>query len=103
MNTRLLKLRQEAELQQNDYVSYLGIIQRTISNVERDCCKNYNFELLVKYAILYDTTIEYIMGLTDIDEEFPKDKINEIILKYHIDITCLKKIQNKIRLNKNSM
>jgi len=60
----LQQLREKKKLTQEAAASRLGLAKGTISSYERNV-KTPKLEVLVKLAILYDTSADYILGLTD--------------------------------------
>ncbi len=61
---RLLEARQRLELSQKDAAQALGISQALLSHYEkgiRDC----NTDFLVRAAVLYDVSTDYLLGLSD--------------------------------------
>ena len=62
--TRLRDLREDKDLVQKEVAAFLGIDQRVYSNYEigkREIPTRY----LIKLAELYNTSIDFIVGITD--------------------------------------
>ena len=57
-------LRDDSELTQQDLANYLNIHQTTYSDYELGNI-NIPIAILVNLAILFDTSIDYLIGLTD--------------------------------------
>lgn len=66
-------LRKERHLRQVDLAEYLQCSQRVYSNYECGEVKP-SIQVLVKLAALYDTSVDYLLGLTDTKEPYPKKK-----------------------------
>ena len=68
---RLRDLREDHDLKQSDIASYLNIRQNTYSQYENGVRQIPN-ELLIRLALYYHTSVDYILGLTDIAEPYPR-------------------------------
>lgn len=68
MNFRLKELRNENNYTQEYVAKKLNIKQNTYSQYESGL-REIPLECLIKLAFLYDTSVDYILNLTD--EEFP--------------------------------
>ncbi len=68
METRIKNLRTENNYTQEYVANKLNIKQNTYSQYESGI-RELPIECLIKLAILYDTSTDYILNLTD--EEFP--------------------------------
>jgi transcriptional regulator with XRE-family HTH domain len=64
MIERIRNLREDRDLKQKQLAEYLKIHQTTYSDYELGNL-NVPIEVLIKLAKLYDTSIDYIVGLTD--------------------------------------
>ena len=64
MLERIRNLREDRDLKQKQLAEYLKIHQTTYSDYELGHL-NVPIEILIKLAKLYDTSIDYIVGLTD--------------------------------------
>ena len=91
---RLQQLREKKRLTQEAAARRLGLAKGTVSSYERNV-KTPKLEVLVKPAILYDTSADYILGLTDRTSLFLDDlseKDQKIVLSM---LTALKaELQN---------
>ena len=68
---RLKEIRQDKDLKQSDVAKVLGIKQQQYSEYEigkRLIPINYLYEL----ALFYNTSIDYLIGRTDISKPYPK-------------------------------
>ncbi len=72
MKTRIRDLREDKDLTQNDVAKILNMSQRGYSHYENG--KNIPNELLKKLALFYNTSVDYILGLTNIKEPYPRAK-----------------------------
>ena len=70
---RIRDLREDRDLYQKDIASLLGISQQYYSEYENG---NYTItiEHLIKLAKFYNTSVDYILGLTDIKTPYKKKK-----------------------------
>lgn len=68
---RLKDLREDSDLTQSNLANYLHIKQNTYSQYENGQ-RQIPLELLVALANYYDTSIDYIVGLTDQRKPYPK-------------------------------
>ena len=68
---RLKEIRQDKDLKQSDVAQVLGIKQQQYSEYEigkRLIPINYLYDL----ALFYNTSIDYLIGRTDISKPYPK-------------------------------
>ncbi|MDE5995228.1 MAG: helix-turn-helix domain-containing protein [Oscillospiraceae bacterium] len=63
-NERIRGLREDTDLNQTEMGKILQATQRQISNWEVGR-NEPPFEILIKYAMYFNTTTDYILGLTD--------------------------------------
>ena len=70
---RLKKLREKEEKTQNSLAKELGISQNTYSQYETGA-RQPSLEMLIKFANYYYVSTDYILGLTDNPEPYPKRK-----------------------------
>lgn len=70
---RLKDLRQDKELLQTDVAKILNLNQQAYSRYETGN-QTITTELLVKLAIFYNTSADYILGLTNIKEPYQRRK-----------------------------
>lgn len=68
---RLRNLREDRDLTQAEVASYLNIKQNTYSQYENGVRQIPN-ELLIKLALYYQTSVDYILGLTDSETPYPR-------------------------------
>ncbi len=66
---RLRDLREDKDLTQDELVKILQMHKTTYTNYEQGK-REPPFELIVKLAKLYDVSIDYIAGLTDIPKSY---------------------------------
>ncbi len=73
MRNRIKDLREENELRQMDLSKKLRLSQAQYSRIE-----NNEYELsydgLIKLAIFYNTSTDYILGLTDVKKPYSRSK-----------------------------
>ena len=70
---RLRDLREDNDLTQKEVAAYLVIDQRTYSNYETEK-RSMPMEQYRSLAIFYKTSVDYLVGLTDSDEPYPRTK-----------------------------
>ena len=70
---RLRDLREDNDLTQKEVAAYLGIDQRTYSNYETEK-RSMPMEQYRSLAIFYKTSVDYVVGLTDSNEPYPRTK-----------------------------
>jgi len=68
---RLKDLREDSDITQATLAKYLHVKQNTYSQYE-NCQRQIPLELLILLAEFYDTSIDYIVGLTDERKPYPK-------------------------------
>ena len=61
---RLKDLRQDKDLKQKDVALTLNIAERTYSGYETES-RNIPNELLIKLAFFFDTSVDYILNITN--------------------------------------
>ena len=69
---RLKDLREDSDLTQEALANYLQIKQNTYSQYESGK-RQIPLELLIALAHYYGTSLDYIVGLTDIKQPYPKN------------------------------
>lgn len=72
MYRRFRELREDSDLTQKRVADVLGCSQRTISNYE---CGNIDIPTaaLIRLAEFFHTSTDYLLGLTNRREPYPKD------------------------------
>ena len=70
---RLRDLREDNDLTQKEVAAYLGIDQRTYSNYETEK-RSMPMEQYRSLAIFYKTSVDYLVGLTDSNEPYPRTR-----------------------------
>lgn len=66
MNTNKLRdLREDRDLTQADIAEILNVNQTTYSRYERGDINNIPLDVLIKMALFFDTSIDYILNVTD--------------------------------------
>ena len=70
---RLRDLREDNDLTQKEVAAYIGIDQRTYSNYETEK-RSMPMEQYRSLAIFYKTSVDYLVGLTDSNEPYPRTK-----------------------------
>ena len=68
---RLKELREANAKTQIEIANFLDIKQNTYSQYET-CQRQIPINLLIKLAEFYNVSVDYILGLTDIDIPYPK-------------------------------
>ncbi len=70
---RLKDLRQDKDMFQKDIAKLLDMSQTGYSQYETET-NDIPTEILKKLALFYNTSIDYILGLTNIKEPYPRAK-----------------------------
>ena len=78
MYRRMRDLREDSDLRQRDIAEVLNISRSAYANYERGERDMYA-QTLEKLADYYKTSVDYIMGRTDMKEPYPKGKRNKSI------------------------
>lgn len=68
---RIRNLRQDADLTQDDVAEYLNVSQNTYSQYETGTLR-FSLEVVIKLALYYDTSVDYLVGLTDERKPYPR-------------------------------
>ncbi len=75
MYKRLKDLREDRELKQKDLAKLLMVGQTTYSDYELGKL-NIPIPILIRLATFYNTSIDYLVGLTDVTTPYPQKKQN---------------------------
>ena len=70
---RLKDLRQDKDMWQKDIAKILGMSQTGYSQYETET-NDIPTDILKKLALFYNTSTDYILGLTNIKEPYPRKK-----------------------------
>jgi len=70
---RIRDLRIDLGYKQKDIAALLGVSQNTYSQYEIGVL-NYPLDAVIKLADLYNVSIDYLLGRTDVKEPYPKKK-----------------------------
>ena len=68
---RFKDLREDHDLTQKELASYLHIRQNTYSQYETGI-RQIPLDLLIQLADYYDTSVDYLLGLTDEPKPYPR-------------------------------
>ena len=68
---RLRDLREDRDITQSQLAKILHVKQNTYSQYENGQ-RQVPVDVLVSLAYYYDTSIDYIVGITDIKDSYPK-------------------------------
>ena len=71
LRLRLRELREEQELSQAEMAKKLGVSQQTYSRYESHTTE-IPLKLLICLAEYYDTSTDYLLGITNQDKAYPK-------------------------------
>ena len=74
MYQRIRDLREDKDKNQTQIASYLGMSQTGYSKYETGE-NDIPTAVLIKLANYYDTSIDYLLGQTDVKSPYPKNKI----------------------------
>ncbi len=70
---RIKDLREDRDLTQKELAEYLHIKQNTYSQYETGQ-RQISLETLIALAYYYDTSTDYLLGITDQKEPYPRAK-----------------------------
>ena len=70
---RIRELREDNEKKQIEIAEFLGIQQNSYSQIENGI-NTIQIDHLIKLAFFYNTSTDYILGLTDESKPYPKSK-----------------------------
>ena len=73
---RIRDLREDNDLTQADIAKYLNVTQRTYSRYENDE-RGIPLEVICALADLHHTSVDYLLGRTDIAKPYPSSKLKE--------------------------
>ncbi len=73
MHKRLRDLREDRDLYQKDIADYLSCTQVCYSHYEIGK-RDIPTDVLIKLAFFYDTSVDYLLGVTDVSEPYPRTK-----------------------------
>jgi transcriptional regulator with XRE-family HTH domain len=68
---RLKAIREDLDITQKTLSEHLNIRQNTYSQYENGQ-RQIPVEILIKLAVFFDTSTDYILGLTDKPEKYPR-------------------------------
>ena len=71
MYKRIRDMREDADLLQKDVAAYLKCTQVSYSHYELGK-RDIPTDALIKLALFYNTSTDYLLGLTDIKTPYPK-------------------------------
>jgi len=74
MKNRIQDLRVDADLRQIDIANALGITQRKYSYIETGT-QQVTDEILIKLANFHNTSVDYLLGITDDPSPYPRKGI----------------------------
>ena len=69
--SRIRDLREDADLSQKEVAEYLCCTQQAYSNYELGQ-REIPPEILIRLAKFYHTSVDYLLGLTNVREPYPK-------------------------------
>ena len=73
MYKRIRDLREDADLNQTAVAKYLGMSQTGYSKYETGE-NDIPTAVLIKLARFYGTSVDYLLGVTDVKDRYPKSK-----------------------------
>ena len=76
MNLKIRDLREDHDKSQKEIANYLQCDQSLYSKYER-CEREIPLQLIVKLAIYYNTSADYLIGLTDIKTPYARNKTDK--------------------------
>jgi transcriptional regulator with XRE-family HTH domain len=73
MHERIRNLREDKDLTQKDMAEALSVAQTTYSDYELGKL-NIPIPILIKLSKYFETSIDYLLGLTDVQAPYPRGK-----------------------------
>jgi len=73
MYQRIRDLREDLDLSQKDIADVLNVTQTTYSKYERGV-HEIPIELLIKLALFHKTSVDYLLGLTDVKAPYERKR-----------------------------
>ncbi len=73
MYKRIRELREDRDLLQSDIAKYLNCTQVAYSNYELGK-RDIPTDILIKLSLFHNTSVDYILGLTDETTVYPRQK-----------------------------
>lgn len=70
---RLKELREDRDYKQSDIAVFLKVASNTYCNYENEK-RLIPYDLIIKLAYFYNTSVDYILGLTDVQKPYPRSK-----------------------------
>ncbi len=70
---RLKEIREDRDITQKTLSEYLNIKQNTYSQYENGQ-RQLPIDILIRLADFFDTSTDYILGITDVSERYPRSK-----------------------------
>lgn len=74
---KLRDLREDNDLSQEQLCKAINCKQQAYSYYETGA-RNLPYEILIQLAYFYETSVDYILGLTNIKEPYPRKKTKEV-------------------------
>lgn len=68
---RLKELREDRDYKQTELANFLNVAKNTYSNYENEK-RVIPYELMIKLSFFYNTSVDYLLGLTDIMKPYPR-------------------------------
>lgn len=76
MYNRIRELREDADLNQTKVAKILGMSQTGYSKYETGE-NDVPTKILIELALFYDTSVDYILRLTDVIKPYPRSRIKK--------------------------
>ncbi len=70
---RIKEMREDLDIKQKDLADFLHIRQNTYSQYENGH-RQVPLEILIQLAKYYNTSTDYLLGLTNVKKPYPKSK-----------------------------
>lgn len=74
LNLKLRQLREKKDMSQDEMAKILNISQQTYSRYESHTTE-IPLEKLIFLADYYDTSVDYLLGITNHNEPYPKNNV----------------------------
>ena len=71
---RLKDLREDSDMSQSQIAEFLHMKQNTYSQYENGK-RQIPLEMLIKIAVFYNVSVDYILGITDVKVPYPRNSL----------------------------
>lgn len=73
---RIKEMREDRDYKQQEIANYLKVAKNTYSNYENEK-RVIPYESIIKLAFFYNTSVDYLLGITDTMKPYPRKKFDK--------------------------